>query len=237
MARTQEGASFVKISHAIAAAAAGVTAVVALQSGAQAQSAARAPAAAKPNWYVGAGLGRAEIPEGFSDSSIHDGRAYTDTGLKSEQGSTLAKGFIGFNLNRYFAIEGGYVNVGRFGAERIYTGPDGSLSLKWTSAGFNLDLVGILPIGDALSLQARLGFARLHSKGEVRSNGALLSTESSNKFAPHIGVGVQYDINRTFAIRGEYELFKKAMNSNFIAWNDGREMQYQAVSASGIVKF
>lgn len=211
----------------------------ATHSTAHAQQARRAaaPAPAQPSWYIGGGLGNASIPEPFDSGSFDDGRVAASSSLEHKRSHALAKAFVGFNLNRYFAIEGGYNDLGRFGGERRYVTPDGSLSVLWTVRGFNLDLVGTLPITDALGLQARIGAAHLKSDLNASQDSVQVIDRATSKWAFHMGMGVQYHINSMFAIRGDYDIYKKATNTNVISWSDGREIQYQTISASAIVKF
>lgn len=245
---TRIGTSSVKISLA-SASSAGLAALCAIQlaalpdtASAQQMRRPAAPAAApaaQPSWYIGAGVGTARIPEAFESGNFDDGRSATSASntLEHKQAHTLGRGFIGFNINRYVAIEAGYVDLGRFGGERRYVNPDGSLSVLWTVRGATLDLVGKYPVTEALWLLGRVGGAHLKSSFAVDQDGSRIYNHASSKWAFHMGVGLQYDVTARFAIRGEYELYKKATNGNTIQWADSRELQYQSISASGLVKF
>src|ERR1700676_1470487 len=98
-------------------------------------------------WYVGfnAGQSRAKIDDSrIADDLLLNG--LTTTSIGDENRHFGFKTFGGYEFNRYFALESGYFNLGRFGF-RADTLPAGSLHGEAKIQGANFDAVGSLPIG------------------------------------------------------------------------------------------
>ncbi|MEO7403655.1 MAG: outer membrane beta-barrel protein [Burkholderiales bacterium] len=199
-------------------------------------------ATAEPGWYIGAGIGNSKIPENWADSSLPVAGA-TASSLQSTRSSALGRAFAGFRVNPNFAIELGYIDLGRFGLQRDVTAPTaGNESFKWTVRSTALDALLIWPVANSVDLFARLGVAYVATRSRFTASGLGLtsnfsSDERSHKYALHYGLGAQFQLTRSLGLRADWELFKKASNSNAVAWADGREVQYQSVSASAIWKF
>src|ERR1700674_1823794 len=78
-------------------------------------------------WYAGAkaGQSRAKIDDGrIANGLLGDG--FTSTSISNEDHHFGFKVFGGYEFNRYFALEGGYFDLGRFGFT-ANTVPAGSL--------------------------------------------------------------------------------------------------------------
>jgi OOP family OmpA-OmpF porin len=104
---------------------------------------ASAPASAQdPGWYLGAGIGRsrAKIDDAQIISGL-EGAGIATTGIDDQNRDTGWKVFTGYQFNRYFALEGGYFDLGRFGFNAT-TRPPGTLNGEITLRGLNLDAVG-----------------------------------------------------------------------------------------------
>lgn len=164
-------------------------------------------------WYAGGNVGRTAatidddgirsglLVQGLATSSIEDrGR---DTGYKV---------FGGYKFHRNFAVEAGFFDLGSFGYNAI-TVPPGTLTGDVRIRGLNLDLVGILPISDRLSVLGRLGVASSRSKGTFGSTGAVMMpfanpSPSERSTGAKLGVGVQYDFTDRLALRAEAERYR-----------------------------
>src|SRR5580692_9113223 len=67
-------------------------------------------------WYTGfnAGQSRAKIDDTrIADGLLDDG--FTTTSISNDKRHFGFKAFGGYEFNRYFALEGGYFNLGKFG--------------------------------------------------------------------------------------------------------------------------
>lgn len=163
-------------------------------------------------WYVGGSVGRSKATidnQKITDSLVNSG--FTTTSIHDDDHDTGYKVFGGYQFNRYFALEGGYFNLGRMGFT-AYTLPGGTLDGSLKTHGLNLDLVGILPITPKFSAFARAGVTRARTSDSFSGTGAVgvPTPEPADKRAwnAKAGVGLQYQINETFGLRAELERYR-----------------------------
>jgi OmpA-OmpF porin, OOP family len=125
---------------------------------------------ADSGWYVGGHVGLADVDAtGDDDVSV--------------------KVLGGYQINRNFAAEVGYIDFGKTSA--------GGVDFK--ANALELVGVGILPLMDnKLGLYGKLGFAR----GEVKAAG---TTEDSVEVT--YGIGVQYNFTPQLGVRGEWQRY------------------------------
>ncbi len=135
-----------------------------------------------PGWSMGASLGGSHWKGGDQGGIATDG---ADTGVKI---------YGGYSFTPNFALEGGYVDLGKFG------GANGSLK----SNGIFVDAVGKVPLGDTgFSVLGRLGAYN----GKLRSDtlGVIDSERGTNI---KVGLGGQYDFNPNMGLRAEWERYR-----------------------------
>lgn len=162
-------------------------------------------------WYAGfnAGQARAKI----DDPRITDGllnQGFTTTSISNGDSHFGFKGFGGYSFNRYFALETGYFNLGRFGY-LADTAPAGSLRGESKIQGANVDAVVSVPIGDRFSLFARGGFIYAEAKDRFYGTGAVAVIDPApRKWAPNYkyGAGAQYDFTPFIGLRIEAERYR-----------------------------
>ena len=119
-------------------------------------------------------------------------------GLDTDRSATGGKLYAGWSFNPYFALEGGYADLGRF------DGDGGRLGAR----GLFLDGVGTYPLGNGFSALGRLGLftGRLHeSLNPAALNGPVDDSGNGTRFK--LGAGLQYDLSKTVALRGEWEQY------------------------------
>lgn len=162
-------------------------------------------------WYIGgnAGQSRATIDNdritrnflsaGFATNSIHDDNRHFGYKL-----------YGGYQFNPYFALEGGYFDLGKFGYTATTT-PAGTLNGTIALKGVNLDVVGLWPITEKFSLFGRVGVNYAKAQDNFVGTGAVQvgnpnpSARSTNyKF----GVGAQYALTESLAVRAEIERYR-----------------------------
>ena len=97
-------------------------------------------------YYGGLSLGqsRAKIDEERITASLL-AAGFSATNFTRNETDTAYKLFGGYQFNRYFGIEAGYFDLGKFGFSATTT-PAGTLAGDIRLKGLNLDLVGTLPI-------------------------------------------------------------------------------------------
>ena len=100
------------------------------------------------------------------------GEGFTTTPIDDQDRHFGFKAFGGYKSNRYFAVEGGYFDLGEFGFTAD-TMPAGSLRGNIKIKGVKLDVVGSVPIGDQSSLFARAGLNYADAKDSFAGTGAV----------------------------------------------------------------
>ncbi|MEA3159248.1 MAG: OmpA-OmpF porin, family [Gammaproteobacteria bacterium] len=162
-------------------------------------------------WYIGfnAGQSRAKIDNSrIADDLLIDG--FTTTSIGDENRHFAFKTFGGYEFNRYFALESGYFDLGRFGF-RADTLPPGSLHGDIKIKGANFDAVGSIPMGDKFSLFARAGLNYANSRDSFVGTGAVAVLDPSpRRWAANykFGFGGQYDFTRSVGMRIEAERYR-----------------------------
>lgn len=188
--------------------------------------------------YVVASIGRSRI-----DAS--DLRASNDRLMKvtvptlSELSSDVSSGNGGFKLQLgheftpNWAVEGGYVDLGKATYRSVYsyavggtmqvgqigfTANMGPLYAQRTARanGWNVAGVGILRLNERWSGFGKLGI--IHAKISTQDSGSVpfgtRSNTSGYKWRPQYGLGVQYRFNEILGARAEYERFSKVGDNN-----------------------
>lgn len=165
----------------------------------------------EPGWYVGANFGRsaATIDDERITSSLL-ARGFTTTSIVDDDRDTGYKVFGGYRINRNFAIEGGYFNLGQFGYTAT-TEPPGTLIGDIKLQGVNLDVLGILPFTEKFSAFARVGVIYAEAKDTFAGTGfvnVLDPNPSKRNTNYKFGVGLQYDFTEKVGMRAEVERYR-----------------------------
>jgi OOP family OmpA-OmpF porin len=158
-------------------------------------------------WYAGAGVGqsRAAIDEQRLIRSL-TGNAT----LRSDERDTGYKVFVGKNLNRYFALEGTYGDLGKFGFNAS-TPPNGVLNGEAAFRGVSADLLGHLPLTERFSAYGRLGVHYTEAKDRFTGNRLLAVTNPQpreRKAGAKFGLGLEYRFTEALSMRGEVERYR-----------------------------
>ncbi|MEO8278297.1 MAG: outer membrane beta-barrel protein [Ideonella sp.] len=159
---------FNSASSKVAVAGAALVAAFGLAGAAQAQS--QGP-------YVGGSVGGSH----YKGSPV--GNAETD------RSTTATKLYGGYQVTPNFAVEGGYVDLGKFDSSA------GQLKAN----GAYLDAVGKLPIAGPWSAIGRVGVINGKTEG-LGGNGRDVNAK--------LGAGVEYAIDSNLAVRGEWERYR-----------------------------
>ena len=161
--------------------------------------------------YIGANLGTTRAH--FNNDSINStlaGQGFTVTSRTEDNSSTGYKLFGGYQLNRNFAVECGYFDLGRFNYA-VNTTPLGTFTSDTRVRGLNLDLVGLLPLTDQFSVFGKIGAAYAQSRANFTRTGAMplsRSPTSRNDTNLKVGLGMQYAITEALAVRAEVERYR-----------------------------
>ncbi|MDL2357138.1 MAG: OmpA family protein [Pseudomonadota bacterium] len=162
-------------------------------------------------WYVGAGIGksRANIDDARLIRSLTANGA-TLNSFTTDERDTGYKLYLGKQLNQYFAIEGGYFDLGKFGFNSTTSG-NGVLNGDVGFRGANLDLVGQLPLSQRFSVFARAGMNYAKASPHFTGNRLFAVTNpnpSERKLNAKLGLGVEFKLSEALALRAEVERYR-----------------------------
>ena len=172
-----------------------------------------AQAAGNQGWYGGLDLGR---------SSQHLGGGQID-GALGQQGLTSSSSmddhattwglFGGYQFNPYFAVEGGYVNLGKFDYSSTVSSPAAdTVNGHFGVQGVDAAAGGLLPFGDRQQWAAygKAGLLYAKSTLDASSTGAVAVNSVDHwDTSPLLGAGINYDLTRKVALRAEYDRYFK----------------------------
>lgn len=162
-------------------------------------------------WYGGFNIGKAKatIDDERITSSLL-GAGFTTTSIADRDDHTGFKVYGGYQFSRYFALEGGYFDLGKFGFTAA-TLPTGTLTGDIKLTGVNLDLVLSVPLTHRFSVFGRVGVNQANAKDTFAGTGAVhVLNPSPSKRAANIkfGGGLQLDFTDSFGMRAEIERYR-----------------------------
>lgn len=168
-------------------------------------------AAADSAWYVGASVGQSRATmddQGISDGLL--GGGFTTTSISENERDLGFKVLGGYKFSKYFALEGGYFDLGKFDFTAT-TVPAGTLNGSIKPRGLNFDGIGILPFTDKFSAFGRVGVIYAEAKDSFSGTGAVnvLDPDRSKRATNYkLGLGLQYDFTESFGMRAEAERYR-----------------------------
>ncbi|NHZ35975.1 OmpA family protein [Massilia rubra] len=169
------------------------------------------PEWANSAWYIGAGIGqsRANIDnERLTRSLTANGASLSS--FKVDERDLAYKLYVGKQLNRYFAIEAGFFDLGKFGFDAT-TSQNGRLVGEAGFRGVNMDLVGQLPLSDRFSVLGRVGMNYAKASTHFSGNRLFAVTNpnpSERKLNAKAGLGLEYKFSEALALRAEVERYR-----------------------------
>jgi OmpA-OmpF porin, OOP family len=168
-------------------------------------------AADDSGWYGGINIGqsRSEIDDMRITSGLLAG-GFTIASITDDDLHFGYKVFGGYRFHQYFALEGGYFDLGKFGFTAI-TAPAGTLSGTIKLKGVNLDAVGILPFTDRFSAFGRFGVSYAEAKDFFAGTGSVNVPNPNRKERGanyKFGLGLEYDFTEYLGMRVEAERYR-----------------------------
>ena len=182
---------------------------MALSAGALAQGM-RGPDA---GWYVGGTFGQST-----ADGACDD---FAGTGLSCDDKDTAWKIFGGYQVNRNFAAEFGYTNLGEISVSGF------GFNASAEATAWELVGVGSFPVANRLSLFGKIGFYR--AEAEYEDNTGVTADESNTGLT--FGFGARYDITRNLGLRLEWQRYSD------VGGDDTGESDVDVLGVSVIWKF
>lgn len=170
---------------------------------------------ADSNWYVGAGVG--VFQNDIRDNAIPINGSPSSTLNKDDIGASY-KLFAGYQITPSIAIEGGLIDLSKVSATRTLSNGNGSAKGALRVYGLNLDLIGTMPINDSFAVLGRLGVLTSRAKDSRSTTGTifLVGNPDITKTTTQLdyGLGLQYNLNTQWKIRGEWEHTKVSWFNN-----------------------
>ena len=159
-------------------------------------------------WYLGASAGqsRSTIDQPRLSSALPANGATLPSFGKDEKALGY-KLFVGKQLNRYLAVEGGYFDLGKSSFNATTSG-GGVLNGEAGFRGVNLDLLGQLPLTERISLLGRVGVIYTQARDHFTGNRLLAVTNpnpSERKWSNKAGLGLEFKLSEALALRAEAE--------------------------------
>jgi OOP family OmpA-OmpF porin len=193
-------------------------------------------AAAQEPLFVGIGIGASKTRIGDHPLGI---TGATATSLSRDENDIGGKIFAGSRVHPNWAVEAGYVDLGKTSAKRTMTAPGtGSISLDSKNSGWFVDLVGRMPVGNGVSLIGKVGQIYSENRKRLSTSGAVslapgtASSYKEREFNWKYGAGAEYEFSKTMAARGEIELYR-----NLGKDDPGGENEAGLLSLNLLVKF
>lgn len=169
-----------------------------------------APAAIS-KWYIGASVGQADYDLSESDFDAAFAAAGFTSATDIDDDDTGYKAFVGWQFHKNFAVELGYVDLGEYDIDTNITAPTtAAYSGDAEVDGFALSLVGSYPVTEKFSVLGRVGAYTwdVDSDGSTTVGATLVNLDVDDDGTDiNFGVGAQYDFNKNFGLRAEYEVF------------------------------
>ena len=151
--------------------------------------------------------------EGYVGASYLSSSAEFDTFIASfNPDGDGWKIFAGYNINKYFGIEGTYYDLG---------GLEDTEGLDTFSAdidAFDVSFRGILPLGKVFQLTAKIGYASV-SIDSAASSPLLTVTAEGSEWEVLYGVGAEVKLGKSFGVRADWEFFD--VEGELDAWSVG----------------
>jgi OOP family OmpA-OmpF porin len=177
---------------------------------------ATAHAADNQGWYGGLNLGRSHL--GLSGSDLDNG--FASRGITSssalERRDTAYSLTGGYQFNRNLAVEGSFVNLGRFDYQTSTTAPvAGSISGRYGVHGFGVSAVGILPLQQGFSVYGKAGLLLARTELEANGSAGLATSEThSHSTNGTFGLGLSYDFTKNIVGKAEWNRYARVGDSN-----------------------
>ena len=155
--------------------------------------------AQETGFYLGAAVGNASYREACADFNRLAGQADAFGCTSSED--TAQKVFGGWRFHRHLAAEAFYVDYGEAKSSGAAGGAASAATSKVKAAG--LAALGILPLGDSLSVYGRLGLASVDIRTQLEGGAAASDDRDETELVA--GIGALFSFSRSWGLRLEYE--------------------------------
>ena len=162
-------------------------------------------------WFVGGNIGKSSANiNGAAIRTSLENSGFAVSSLDEDTSNEGFKAYVGYQFGPHIALEGGYFDLGDFSFQ-ANTLPVSDFTGNTRLKGWDLDLVGILPVTERFSAFARIGFTHNKARTHFGSNGLLSIApyDKDDSYNKHkYGIGVQYDVSAALTVRVEAERYR-----------------------------
>lgn len=169
---------------------------------------------ASAQWYVGATVGgsKASVDKENRNNQLLD-LGFDDATTHVDESDTAYRVYLGWRLNRNFAVEAGYGDLGRF-EQRTDVLPLGSLRSTMRVTSADLSLLGLVPLGERWTVFGKVGAFEAKTKSSFSGSGSVslfdnAGSMSNRKSGVVLGVGLMADVMPNLAVRAEYDYYRR----------------------------
>jgi OmpA-OmpF porin, OOP family len=137
---------------------------------------------------------------------------------------------LGYRFGQTLSVELGYAYLGK----ATFTSTTNVSTVTGHVKGelWNIDAVGLWPMTQNLGFLARLGIYRWTASSEIPALAGGLMSTTDHGWDFKAGAGLQYDINKNFALRAEYERYNGIGDNNRTG-----DSKVNLLSAGAVLKF
>lgn len=180
-------------------------------------------AADKTGFYVGFDIANAnyDVDAGTFDFILESafeevGLGVLDADSETDDSDSSWGLFVGYRFMPYFAVEGGYLDLGTAGYQATGDVTDGEITLPVaisgdiSSSGFQLSALGIWPIGESFEAYGRAGFYFADTDIDLNTSvdgvtiPELSGSEKEGETEFLWGIGGAWNFSDAWAVRLEY---------------------------------
>ena len=165
------------------------------------------------DWYALGSFGQSKVDGNVASEVNAELIDAGVTGLSSsfDDKDTSYKLQLGYSFTPYLAVEGGYIDLGKFQYSAAFTGPvAGSAVAEVKAAGFNAGAVASYPMNDQFEIFGKLGIINAKVEGSAAASGSgvtISENVSATKTKSYLGVGAAYNFNEQLGLHLAWERF------------------------------
>ncbi len=171
--------------------------------------------AADSGWYAGASLGQSSTDyEAGTLKSALEAAGATGVVASVDNTDTAWKLFGGYQVNKNFAVEAAYVNLGSLTSNATYATPAGSpYRFNTDGDGYLLSVVGTLPVNETFAVFAKAGVFAWNLEA-TESTTLASANASADGTDMAYGLGVNWRISKQMGLRAEWDRFQDVGGGN-----------------------
>ena len=163
--------------------------------------------------YLGFGIGQAKVIDWAQYAGDFVNASFgSPTPVSADNRSLGFKVFGGYQFNKYFGVEGGFVDFNDVKSSSTVAGPARSVYTTAENDAWTLAAVGTLPVSKRVSVFGKVGAASWSSNLRTIATNATGVTTSATKgsdgYDVFYGLGASYALLDSIDVRAEIERYK-----------------------------